>query len=158
MKRLQFVSATLGLASVAVAAAPTVAVWSVQAPPKPVALGSTFALRLTAAIQPGWHLYALEEPDGGPLPTVIGLAENDPLTILDVNEPEPQKVPDPTTHAVAGVFTNSAVFTLKLRAPHSRPASGAASHILVRYQTCDDHVCLPPHTEMVTLPLAGLLR
>ena len=140
------------------AATPTPAHWKIRsAPLKPVAPGATFLVTLAADIQPGWHLYALEEPEGGPLPTVIGLAENDPLTLLDVNEPDPHKVSDPVTHAVAGMFTDNAAFTLKLRAPHSKPASDA-SHILVRYQTCNDQVCLPPHTETVALPLANLLR
>lgn len=142
----------------ATAATPTPATWSVQGPAKAVAPGSTFALRLTAAIQPGWHLYALEEPDGGPLPTVIGLSEGDPLTLLDVTEPDPHKVLDPVTSAIAGMFTNSVSFTLKVRAPRSKPAPEAVSHVLVRYQTCNDHVCLPPHTETVALPLANLLR
>lgn len=144
--------------TLASAATPNPATWSLQAPPKSVAPGSTFALRLTAAIQPGWHLYALEEPEGGPLPTVIGLAEGDPLTLLEVTEPDPHKVPDPVTQAVAGMFTNSVAFTLKVRAPRSKPAPGTSSHVLVRYQTCNDHVCLPPHTETVALPLANLLR
>lgn len=149
--------AGIAVAAVAHAAPPTPAHWT-AAGPKGVAPGATFNVTLTAHIDPGWHLYALDEPDGGPLPTVIGLAQGDPLALLDVNEPEPRKVPDPVTHTVSGMFQDTATFTLKVRAPRSRPAAGTGSHILVRYQTCNDQVCLPPHTETVPLPLEGLVR
>lgn len=140
-------------------APPTPARWSVRhLPPKPIAPGATFSVTLAAAIQPGWHLYALEEPDGGPLPTEIGLAEGDSLTLLDVTEAEPRKLPDPLTHSVAGIFLNTASFTLKLRAPQGKLPADAVSHILVRYQSCNDQVCLPPHTEAVPLPLKGIVR
>ena len=146
-------------ASAIAAAPPTPARWSARpAERRPSAPGATFSVLLTADIQPGWHLYALDEPDGGPLATEIGLAKNDPLTLLDVNEPEPHKVPDPLTHAVAGIFLHAAVFTLKLQAPRTRPPQDAVSHILVRYQMCNDQVCLPPHTETVALPLRDLVR
>ncbi len=149
----------LALASANAAAPPTPARWSVRPADRgPSAPGATFSVLLTADIQPGWHLYALDEPDGGPLATEIGLAKNDPLTLLDVNEPEPRKVPDPLTHSVAGIFLNSVVFTLKLRAPRTRPPHDAVSHILIRYQTCNDQVCLPPHTETVALPLKDFVQ
>ncbi|GAA3755089.1 protein-disulfide reductase DsbD N-terminal domain-containing protein [Terriglobus aquaticus] len=141
------------------AAPPTPAHWSVQhLPSRPVAPGAAFTVTLAAAVQPGWHLYALEEPEGGPLATEIGLQQGDPLTLLDVSEPDPARVPDPVTHSVAGVFLSDVNFTLKLRAPRTRPAADAVSHVLVRYQTCNDQVCLPPRTETVALPLKGLIR
>ena len=153
------VATALAFPTSATAAPPTPAHWSIQQPShKPLAPGATFTVTLAAQIQPGWHLYALQEPDGGPLPTEIGLAENDPLVLLDVSEPAPRKLPDPLTHSVAGIFLDNVAFTLKLRAPRTAPPAGTISHVLVRYQTCNDQVCLPPHTETVGLPLAGLLR
>ena len=157
MNRLATAAVAAAFAASLHAAPPTPAHWAVT-PPRAIAPGATFTVTLHARIDPGWHLYALEEPEGGPLPTVIGLAEGDPLTLLDVNEPEPRKVPDPVTHSLSGMFQNTAAFTLKLRAPRTRPAPGAVSRILVRYQTCNDQVCLPPHTETVDLPLQGVLR
>ena len=34
----------------------------------------------------------------------------------------------------------------------------AVSQILVRYQSCNDQVCLPPHTETIAVPLKGVVR
>src|SRR5947209_14510697 len=42
-----------------------------QAPP-----GATVALRLTAKLDDGWHLYSLTTPKGGPIPTTAALAED----------------------------------------------------------------------------------
>ena len=33
--------------------------------------GKTYILKLTAEIDPGWHLYALDQPSGGPIATTI---------------------------------------------------------------------------------------
>ena len=39
---------------------------SATAPP-----GGTVALKLTAKMEPGWHIYALNTPSGGPTPTTV---------------------------------------------------------------------------------------
>jgi DsbC/DsbD-like thiol-disulfide interchange protein len=138
---------------------PNPAHWSVEGLPKrPLTSGETFRLTLAARIEPGWHIYAMEEPDGGPIPTQIGLAEGDALALLAVDEPRPRMVPDRVLREPTGMFENVAGFTLRLRAPQKPPPAGSVSHILIRYQSCNDQVCLPPHTETVALPLAGLLR
>jgi thiol:disulfide interchange protein DsbD len=141
----------------AFAAPPTPAHWALDGMPKePLAPGATFVLTLSAHIEPGWHIYAIDEPEGGPIATQIGLAESDPLTLLAVDEPEPRMVPDPVLHQPTGMFQNAVRFKLRLRAPREPLPPGAVSHILVRYQSCNDQVCLPPHTETLTLPLRGL--
>jgi thiol:disulfide interchange protein DsbD len=137
---------------------PNPAHWTVEGlPKKPVAPGGAFVIKLSGHILPGWHIYALDEPDGGPVPTQIGLAEGDPLTLLAVDEPAPRMVPDPVLRQPTGVFQNLVEFTLRLRAPHKSSPSQTESHILVRYQSCNDQVCLPPHTETVIFPLRGIL-
>jgi thiol:disulfide interchange protein DsbD len=131
--------------------------WSVQGPAKPVAAGAAFNVMLTAQIEPGWHLYALEEPEGGPMATQIGLSQNDVLRLLDVREPEPRMEPYPALRELTGIFERAAAFTLRVRAPGKAVPRGSVSYILVRYQSCNEQVCLPPHTETLTLPLDGVL-
>ncbi len=139
--------------------APNPARWTVDGlPKKPVGLGTTFSLTLSAHIQPGWHIYALDEPEGGPVPTQIGLAQGDSLTLLAVDEPSPQIVPDAVLRQPTGMFHNEVGFTLRVRAPQTRSSPNAVSHILVRYQSCNDQLCLPPHTESVPLPLKNIIQ
>lgn len=133
--------------------------WLVSGRPnKPITRGATFSLTLSAHIQPGWHIYALDEPDGGPVATQIGLAEGDPLTILSVDEPQPIMVPDPVLRQPTGMFQNAVDFTLHLRVGRKPLTANAVSHIIVRYQSCNDQVCLPPHTESVSFPLGALIQ
>jgi DsbC/DsbD-like thiol-disulfide interchange protein len=140
----------------ALAAPPTPAHWELDGPKEPLAPGVTFVLGLSAHIEPGWHIYALDEPDGGPIATQIGLAENDPLMLLAVDGPDPRMVSDPVLHQPTGMFQNAVRFKLRLRAPQKPLPPDAVSHILVRYQSCNDRLCLPPHTETLTFPLKGL--
>jgi thiol:disulfide interchange protein DsbD len=142
----------------ALAPPPNPAHWTVEGlPKKPVAAGATFTIKLSAHILPGWHIYALDEPDGGPVATQIGLAEGDPLTLLSVDEPQPSMVPDPVLRQPTGKFQNGVGFTLRLRVGRKPLLANAVSHIIVRYQSCNDQVCLPPHSEIVSFPLGALI-
>ena len=133
--------------------------WTVTGRPnKPLTPGATFSLTLSAHIQSGWHIYALDEPDGGPIATQIGLAEGDPLILLAVDEPAPRMVPDPVLRQPTGMFQNAVDFTLHFRVGRKPLSANAVSHILVRYQSCNDQVCLPPHTETVSFPLGSLIQ
>ena len=58
--------------------------WHVKtAPAKAVKAGAKFTVSITGQIDSGWHLYALQEPQDGPLATEIALTDGDPpkLTI-----------------------------------------------------------------------------
>lgn len=146
-------------APVLAAAPPNPAHWSIQGlPAKPLAPGARFMLTLSSHIDPGWHIYAMEEPDGGPIATEIGLGADDPVTLLKVDEPPPQMVSDPVLHQPTGLFQGAADFTLHLQLPRKPLAHDAVLHVMVRYQSCSDKLCLPPHTETVNVPLASLIR
>ena len=41
---------------------------------------SEFTSTLRADIDAGWHLYALDQPQGGPIPTTIKITEGRPFT------------------------------------------------------------------------------
>lgn len=143
----------------ALAIPPTPAHWTAgNLPTKPVAPGARFSLILNARIDPGWHIYALEEPEGGPLATEIGLAEGDPVSLLRVDEAQPRMLPDPVYKQPTGLFQDTATFTLHLQLPRQPLLHDTTLHVQVRYQSCNDKICLPPHTETVAVPLATVLR
>ncbi len=109
--------------------------------------GSRFAVQVYAAIDPGWHLYALAGPDDSPLATEIAVAKNDPVQLLRVDQGRPKRLPgEPSL-----VFDGSAGFVLRLQAaPHT---AGDAIHVLLRYQACNDRMCLPVRRETLLVPL-----
>jgi hypothetical protein len=99
----------------------------------------------------------MEEPDGGPIATEIGLGPNDPLTLLNVDEPQPQNIFDPVLRQQTGMFQGAADFTLHLQLPRKPIARDTILHVMVRYQSCSDKLCLPPHTETIEVPLASIM-
>ena len=133
--------------------------WTVSKPStKPLPPGSKFHLQLAARIDPGWHIYALEEPEDGPVATVVGLAEGDLVNLLRVSESKPRMIYDPFFRRQTGLFNDAATFDLELQLPPAALPHDTTLHVQVRYQSCNDKLCLPPHTEMVALPLGPLLR
>ena len=125
--------------------------WHIKAAPKAVKAGARFTVTITGDLDPGWHLYALEEPEDGPVATEIALTDGDPADLIRVEEGEPKVVPDPLFKKPTGYFDHSADFTLHLQAAKAPTASQL--RVLIRYQSCNDHVCLPPHTDTVNVPL-----
>jgi DsbC/DsbD-like thiol-disulfide interchange protein len=146
-------------APASLAAPPNPVHWSVRnVPAKVVNPGGKFAVALDAQIDAGWHIYTMDEPDGGPISTQVGLADTDPVRLLSVDESTPQMMADPGSHQPVGVFTGSAGFTLHLQMPTSPLAKGTVLHMQIRYQSCSDRVCLPPRTVAVPVALAPMLR
>lgn len=128
--------------------------WHIKAAPKTVKPGVKFTVTLVGNLDPGWHLYALEEPDGGPVATEIALTEGDPADLLRVEEGKPKLLVDPLFHKPAGYFDHTAEFTLHLQAARDTSAAAKDLRVLIRYQSCNDRVCLPPHTDQLTVPLS----
>ena len=128
--------------------------WQIKNPPtKPLKAGAKLNLVLSGKIAPGWHLYALEEPTGGPVATVIGLTEGDPADIIRVEESKPKMLLDPLFNLQTGFFETTADFILHVELATDAPNGASALHVLVRYQSCNDRVCLTPHTDTVELPI-----
>ncbi len=122
--------------------------WSAESslPPK-LQPGSRFNVLLHAAIDDGWHLYALQEADAFPLATEIALQKGEPAELLRVDQLRPRHVVDPESHVVTNSFTGSTTFTLRLASTTEPPMRGL--HVLVQYQACNDRLCLPPRNELV---------
>ena len=127
--------------------------WHVKtSPTKPIKPGLKFNVTVTGDLDPGWHLYALEEPEGGPVATELALTEGDPADLIRVEEGKPKVLPDPLFKKPTGFFEHSAEFTLHLQAARDAAPTANALHILVRYQSCNDRICLPPHTDTIAVP------
>ncbi len=118
------------------------------APHNAVKPGAKFDITVAGAIDPGWHLYALDEPDGGPIATQVGLADGDPAEVLRVRSTKPLVKRDSAFGMDTGMFEGSAAFTLHLRAA-AGPDPVHSVAVLVRYQACNNEVCLPPRTDTV---------
>lgn len=103
-----------------------------------------YELRLTASIQPGWHLYSQNlDKDAIALPTAISFNKN-PLLLMQGKMKEIGKLIaefDNATQSKSKYYKDKVEFvqvvTLKTKAKTS--VSGE-----VEFMVCDDKSCLPP--------------
>jgi thiol:disulfide interchange protein len=121
-----------------------------------VAAASTATVTIRAEIEPGWFLYSIDQPPGGPVATVIRMSEGSPFTIGAVkNAKEPETKADPNFKDDTGAplrsrfHENTAEFAVDVE-----PQQGATAEQLnfdVRFQVCNDSLCLPPRVKRVSL-------
>ena len=101
-----------------------------------------------AAIDPGWHLYAQDVPEDGPLPTTFTYDdENGAFKIIgNTTEEEGHTVADPVFEMNIKYFENSAVFEQQVEVLGDKTKLTA----FVEYMVCDDSKCLPPNEVTLT--------
>jgi len=122
-------------------------VWTVSPPAHLAAAGTTIRVKLTAAIQPGWHLYALDQPPGGPNRTEIWVGEDQPFESAgEVKAPKPHVIFDPNFSMQVGLYTGRTEFQVPVKVAAGTAAGRHALTIDARFQSCNDRLCLPPRT------------
>jgi DsbC/DsbD-like thiol-disulfide interchange protein len=137
------------------AQSPTSVAWSaVMTSKNPVAAGSTITVRLSAKIASGWHLYSITQGPGGPFPTRIELAAGQSFALGGpIRASAPATRFDPNFNINVQMYDGSATFTLPLRVSQSAAPGPATVTVTARYQVCSATLCMPPHTDTVTVPV-----
>jgi thiol:disulfide interchange protein DsbD len=126
--------------------------WSLSADPgnTSVRAGREFVSTLKADIDNGWHLYALDQPQGGPVPTTIKISEGRPFVMSGtVRSPEAIVKFDPNFQIDTKYFQDTVSFGLPVKANVDTGLDALAFD--VRFQLCNDTFCLPPKTVRVSL-------
>ena len=101
-----------------------------------------FILVSTATIEEGWHLYAQEVPEDGPIPTTFSFdtsKENFSLVGKTIEE-EGHTVDDPVFQMKIKFFENSAIFKQKVKINSDINTING----VVEFMVCDDAKCLAP--------------
>lgn len=135
------------------------AVWMAELVPNQVKSGERAELRLTARIVDGWHLYHPDlDPDNGVPVSIRSLSG----ALVSDEETELRSLDEPIvkTETIAGEELTYLLLEgeTELRAPvlvsgEPGPASGGVE---VRWQACDDSICLGLETSSLTVPLTIL--
>ncbi len=131
--------------------------WSLTTDAKvKLATGTSVKASLKAEIEKGWHLYALEQPDGGPIATTIKITEGKPFELAGkIESPKPIVKEDPLFTGDDGkplitkFFADSVVFIVPLKTTAESSADGIS--LDVKFQLCNDTFCMPPKTVRVSL-------
>ncbi len=100
-----------------------------------------YELVFTATIDDNWHLYALEVPPGGPLPTVFTIEPSDAYSLSESmkESPEPEESYDETFEMVVKLHSYEAIFTQNVNILIDNPLVIRGK---VDYQACDDEQCI----------------
>jgi len=102
-----------------------------------------YELLFTAKIDAGWHMYGLNIPGDGPVPTSFNFIENKEITYINNVTPgkQPEVKFDPTFEMNVELFSNEITFSRKVKIP-----DGTTSKVegAVEFMVCDDTKCLPP--------------
>jgi DsbC/DsbD-like thiol-disulfide interchange protein len=107
---------------------------------------------LTATIQDGWHVYALSQPAGGPTPLKITIPTGAPFALQSpVAETKVTRHDDVNFKMETVYYLN----TVNLTVPVKKEGTAAADMVPVdvRFQACNDRLCLPPYTAHLTADL-----
>jgi thiol:disulfide interchange protein len=127
--------------------------WTMTSTAEVAKAGATVPLRLTAKIEPGWHLYSLTIPKNL-LPTKITLTDNPALDSYTVYQPAGVRAMDPNFKEVVETYSNQAEFWIPatLKNDANGPIELTAQ---VRYRACDDKQCLNPRTKTAMFKLTA---
>jgi len=127
--------------------------WSLAAPAAGATTtpGGTINLALTATIDEGWHLYSIKLEPGGPVPTSITIAEGQVFSAAgEIAEPLPASSFDGNFNKVLEYHETKAVFTVPVKAAANAAEGKHTVKISASYQTCNDRLCLPARSVVVT--------
>jgi thiol:disulfide interchange protein len=118
--------------------------WTLTVEPQTAAPGSHVLAKFAAKIEPGWHLYSLTTPKGGPIATTSSLAANPVVSGSKLYQPKPESQLDPNFQITTETFANEVVLLYDIELKKDAPAGPADITAQVRYQCCNDRLCLPP--------------
>ena len=107
---------------------------------------------LRARIEPGWHLYSLTEPSGGPRATVIAVVSDPPFRLAGaIARPAPDTIPDRTSTGISELYSDSVTFRLPIGTPSLLPEGRRSLVVAVTYQVCSARLCLAPRTDSLAV-------
>jgi DsbC/DsbD-like thiol-disulfide interchange protein len=148
VKAFATIVAFVAVTTAATAQAPSPVKWSIQKAPASAQAGQTVTIQLAAQIEKGWHLYALDQPSDGPIPTEISVAPATQFALdtKKIDKPVPAKINDENFGMETHLYSRSVVFGLPVTIASSVPAGERQIEVSARFQACSDKVCLRPTT------------
>ena len=128
--------------------------WTASAPAASAAPGATVKIAVSAKVQSGWKLYAIDQPADGPEPLTFGVAKESgfSVTAKQITAPKAKVQNDENFGLQTRYYENDVSFTVPVRVPS---AASRAAHVPleVTFQACGQNICLRPYTEKLQVPI-----
>jgi hypothetical protein len=122
-------------------------------PEIPLKARAQVSVDVLGTVEPGWHVYALTQPAGGPIPLQVSVDANDVAQSAgDPTGTAPIKKQDPSFQMETQLYQGDFTLHVPIVVKHP-PAGKQLVPLSVRFQACSDRVCLPPRTVHLSLPV-----
>ena len=128
--------------------------WSASTPAQGAKPGGKVTVTLRGAVQSGWHVYSLQQLPDGPTPLRVT------LDAADIAAPDGQpsgspatKLQDPSFNLETQYYEHDFTVTAPVRIGRHVAAGPQQIPVSVRFQTCNGHICQPPKTVRLSVPI-----
>lgn len=105
----------------------------------------TILLAVQARIEKPWYIYGMRQPEDGPFPLRFRGPAGSGVAVGPVQTPRPRVSYDKGFRARVGKHYDTPSFLVPVRMNRDAPSVA----VEVRYQACNDDICLPPRTVTV---------
>jgi thiol:disulfide interchange protein DsbD len=114
--------------------------------------GAKINVLITAQIDPGWHIYSITQPVGGPIRTQITVHRGSRFKrIGPVIGPKPRRKLDDSFGMNVESYEGIANFRFPVLLSSEAPVGLRKLTVAVRFQACNGEKCLPVKTVKLTL-------
>jgi uncharacterized protein YyaL (SSP411 family) len=123
---------------------------------EPIGPGRTFDVVVSVAIKEGWHLYANPTGLANLKPTTLVLRAGQPAELVGVEYPAgTPKVLDANAGQRVPLYEGAVRLKVRLRLDQAATSPPETLKLELRYQACDDRLCLAPAALEVPVALAA---
>ncbi len=126
--------------------------WTMTMEPATAAPGATVLAKLSAHVDPEWHMYSLTTPPG-PIPTTIKTMSGTGIANVTFFEPPPIRKFDENFKAETETYEGTQVFLARIELKKDVTPGDITIAFQPRYQTCSGTQCIPPRTRDVSATL-----
>lgn len=117
---------------------------------------SEYELIFKTSIDPGWHVYGTDIPEGGPIPTSFNFKASDDYELVGaIQTPKAIEKYDNAFEMDLSYYESGAVFRQKVRMKSGQPFTVTGE---LEFMACDDHRCLPPEYVEFAFNLPGAAK
>jgi hypothetical protein len=131
--------------------------WSAENPGPVSTERRTILVKVTADIQPGWKLYAIQQPAGGPKPLAFATPDRAPFRVSKehIVAPKAKVLAQDENFAVdTHYYETTAVFTVPVAVDRSVTGGTHEIPLEVTFQACGNELCLRPFTLKLPVQVA----
>lgn len=107
---------------------------------------------IRATIEPEWHIYSLNQKEGGPVKTSFTFSPSkDYVLVGKASEPAPATKFEKSFGVDVSYFEKTVTFQqkIKIKIPGATVVKGS-----LEYMTCNDRKCLPPDNVEFSIPIS----